>query len=48
MRVIVSALGTLDALDFLFFIGPPRMGEAGRERARPLAPFIVVLDDIDD
>ena len=46
---MVSPLGTLEALDFLFLaIGPPKVGEAGRESARPAAPVDVVLVEVVD
>jgi hypothetical protein len=42
---MVSPLGTLEALDFLFFaIGPPRVGEAGRESVLPRLPVDDALD----
>lgn len=45
-RVMVRPLGTLDPLAFLFFdIGPPEVGEAGRDNVRDVAPVGVVLPD---
>ena len=48
-RVMARTLGTLDELDFLFLaIGPPRVGDEGRERGLVVAVGVVFQDDVND